>query len=229
MVAKALGQYFSGLMAAFGNIVLVFAVLERVLPEETQREAGEPDETWDPADLLADRSPDEISLWEPILAILFNSAALLIFNVYPQVLRYTPSLNDWGSEPIVWIPILSDAFFSYLPLLNLLWLATIVLNLLLVRRPRWNTGTRIFSISLKAFTIYILVMMLRGPSILNMSPEALAVWPEALEGVKILTGMFQTLIRVILYLAVFGTGVDIIKESYRLITRPGTLNRITNG
>jgi len=217
------GDTFGGLIAAFGNIVLVFAVLERVLPVRENWATEAEAEHWDPADLLKEGDPDETSLWEPIVAVLFNFAALLIFNFYPELLRYTPSLNDWGSRPLVWFPFLSEAFFSYLPLLNVLWVATIILNLILVRRRTWGTGTRLLSIGLKIFTIYILFNMLRGPSLFNLSPEALASWPGALDGLKTLAGFFETLFRWVLGLAIFGTVIDLIKESYRLVTRPDSL------
>ena len=50
IVGKGLGGILSAAIAAFGNIVLVFAILERVLPD-SQIDSMKTDEDWDPATL----------------------------------------------------------------------------------------------------------------------------------------------------------------------------------
>ncbi len=48
-------QFFGGATAALGNIVLVFAILERVLPSS---ELDESKDDWKPSDLLAEPDPE---------------------------------------------------------------------------------------------------------------------------------------------------------------------------
>ncbi len=114
----ALGQYglefLAGAISAFGNIVIVFAILERVLPPS---ELSKDETEWDPAQLNATPNPDEIKRNELIVDILFTVLILAALNLYTNRIGiYWLEDNAW-----VMIPFLSDAFFSYLPWINLLW------------------------------------------------------------------------------------------------------------
>lgn len=218
----ALASYYQGALTAFGNIVLVFAILQRVLPAKELESRREDDEEWDPEELLAAPATDEVKLWEPIVAILFTFAALALFNFYPHLLRYTPSLNDFGAGRVIWLPIFSEAFFSYLPWLNALWLSEIAFNLLLLRARRWTAWLRLFSIGVKLFTIWALFIMLRGPALLDFSPQALAAWPIEVGGIERLGELLNTLLRIALGLGIFGNIIEALQEFYRLLTRrPG--------
>jgi len=212
VIGRSLAQYYTGVITAFGNIVLVFVILERVLPEKEKAAAKHDDEAWDPADLLKESEPAQVSLWEPILAILFTFAALVLFNFYPEVLRYTPSLNE--PNRLVYFPILSAAFFSYLPWLNVQWLLQIGLNIGLLRSRRWTVGNRLFSILIKGLGIGILIAMLRGPSLLDFT--GLSSAGAGFEGVQALSSLLNTIVRVALVLGVFGSAVEIIKDVVRM-------------
>ncbi|MEW5828363.1 MAG: hypothetical protein AB1846_05680, partial [Chloroflexota bacterium] len=87
-VLKTLGEYalnlLGGLIQAFGNVVLVFAILERVLPASEFEEKEE----WTPAELTQAPDPDEVKLGEMIFGIVFTAAALTIFNFYPQIMGF---------------------------------------------------------------------------------------------------------------------------------------------
>lgn len=212
LFGRSLADYYTTIISAFGNIVLVFWLLQRVLPERELQSTTPESEKWDPQELMKEPSPNEVKLWEPIVSILFTFAALVIFNIYPQLLSYTPSLNDLGSGNVVWLSIFSQAFWSYLPWLNILWVATIGLDLILLQTRRKTAGTRLIDIALKIMWIGIALGMLRGPALLNLSEQALAAWPQALEGIKRLAGFFETLFRVILGVGIFGSLVDIIQS-----------------
>jgi len=81
---SALGL-LSGLITAFGNIVLVFAILEQTLPaREFQKEA----EDWNPADLANEPDPDHVKFGEQIFEIFFLVLFLVIFNLYPGVIGF---------------------------------------------------------------------------------------------------------------------------------------------
>lgn len=218
-VGGALASYYQIMLTAFGNIVLVFAILQRVLPAKELENRRDEEEEWDPEDLLKEPATDEVKLWEPIVAILFTFAALVVFNFYPHLLRYTPSLNDFGAGRVIWLPLFSEAFFSYLPWLNVLWLAGIAFNLLLLRARRWTTPLRLFSIGVKLFTIWVLFMLLRGPALLDFSAQALAAWPVEIGGIERLGGLLNTLLRIALGLGIFGSVVEVLQEFYRLLFR----------
>ncbi len=172
---KALGQWaldlFGGLISAFGNIVLVFAILERVLPaKELEKEAA----AWDPADLAKEPDPDRVSYGEQITGIFFLLLFLILFNLYPEVIGF----GFFDENKWVFIsPILSDAFFDYLPWINLLMLLQIGFSVYLLRCGRWNTGLRLLNILLEVAGIALAVMMLRGPALIALKAEQLAGTP----------------------------------------------------
>jgi len=216
--AKAIGEGLLGIVsaviAAFGNIVLVFAILERFVPAAEFKMDEEKE--WDPAALKKEPEPDEIKIWEPILAIVFTFIALSIFNYNPQLIgMYTISGDKWSS-----IPVLTEAFFRWLPWINIGWIAEIILNGMLLRTGRWNMPTRIFSITIKIFQIVIGYFLLTGPSILTVTPKSLlesGIFDA--DAAQTLGTMAQTGVRALIGLVIFVTGIDVIKAVYKLITQ----------
>ncbi len=212
---RAALQFYGSAIAAFGNIVLVFAILERFLPAEHLADLKDEESAWDPADLMKEPEPDAVGQWEPVIGILFSFAAIVVFNFYPQVLSFTPSLNGLGSGKVAFVPILSEAFARYVPWLNLLWVLSIALNLALLRSRRWTTASRLFSAVLKLLGIGIASAMLLGPSILNVS-----AWPVGPGGHAALASLLNLLVRLGLVVAILAALADLIKDLYRLFLKP---------
>jgi hypothetical protein len=99
---------FGGLTAALGNIVLVFAIIERT---QAANEFKKEFEDWDPAELTHDPDPAEIKRGEHIVAIVFGVLGLIILNLYPDLIAIHMNTNgNWTSTPI-----LTNAFFHFLP------------------------------------------------------------------------------------------------------------------
>jgi hypothetical protein len=166
---SALGL-LGGLITAFGNIVLVFAILERVLPAKEFEE----EEEWDPAELAREPDPDRVKFGEQIFEMFFLVLFLVIFNLYPGAIGIGFfNDNDW----IFISPILTDAFFSYLPWLNILILLQLGFNIILLRRGSWNNGLRVANIVLELAGIALAVAMLRGPALVSLSAAQLAGTP----------------------------------------------------
>jgi hypothetical protein len=85
--------------------------------------------------------------------------------------------------------MLADGFFKYLPWFNAAWLLGIALNIILMRRGRWDVSTRLASIGLSLFNIGICGSILTtGPQKLFIisSLESAGMPPEASQ---ILTAM----------------------------------------
>ncbi len=216
-LAKAIGNGLLGILTAaiqaLGNVVLVFAILERLLPASKFR-FDEEKEEWDPASLMEEPEPDEIKPWEPITGIAFTAAALIIFNLYPQVLGFN-FLKDgaWVS-----IPALNEAFFRWMPYINLLWALQIVLNVLLLRRGRWQTSTKWFSIVLDAAGIVIGFLLLTGPSIVGVSSSALqAIGIFDAKTVDLLSRNAALGARLIITMVILLEGLDVIKNFFKQI------------
>jgi hypothetical protein len=224
IIGKDLLQYIHAIITALGNIVLIFAILERVLPESEIKSLKNDHHEWDPAELMKAPDADAFGLWEPIFAIVITFAGIIIFNFYPQIIGFTPSLNNLGKEPVVFIPLLSDAFFRYLPWLNVLWVLQIALNLFLLHLGRWNLVTRLASTGLKVFGIGITYAMLMGPSLVGITPEALA--NANITAGDLLVTLVTQAVRLALIIAIAAGSFDVIGDLYRLVVKGGRVKPV---
>ncbi len=214
MIGQGLLGIVSGAITAFGNIALVFAILERVAP---RADFGEKEETeWDPTALTREPEPDEVKPWEPIVEIAITFVAISLFNFYPQLIGlYSFQNGQW-----VGLPLLSQAFFRWMPLINLAWVAEIFLNGILLRTGRWQTATRWFSVAIKVFQIGIGFLLLTGPSILTITPQSLqstGIFDPA--AAQTLGSMAQQGVRGLIALIMFLMGIDLVRTVYRLVGR----------
>lgn len=170
-LVQALGKLvmdsFGGVLMAFGNIVLVFAILERVLPASEQADMND---KWEPAELAKEPHPDQVKTADLVAEIVFTVIFLALFNLYPQYVGIVLfSDGQWS-----FIPILTEAFFRYMPWINLLWLLQIGLDVWLLRKGMWDIPTRLVNLAFKLGSIALAYAMLMGPAIIKISTEALA-------------------------------------------------------
>jgi hypothetical protein len=206
----ALGEFaislVSALLAAFGNVTLVFAVIERFVPTARFEESEK--EKWTPAELTKQPEPNRVKIGELVASIVFTAAALLIFNFYPQI------VGIWNMENGTWTQIagLSEAFFRYLPWINLSGILTIALNIWLMRQEVWGTATRLMHIGLEIVGIVIAAAMLRGPSLLTFYPDAITA------GVgNMLTSIFSRVVPMILAIVIVASGIEIVKDVMNML------------
>jgi hypothetical protein len=153
-------------ITVIGNVVLVFAIMEKAIPYAKKEEISL---EWDPRSLPEVSKSEAINSRSIVGEIIFTLAALVIFNFYPQILGIGyPTDGKW-----VFIPVLSSAFFVYLPWLNIHWSLEILRNAMLLRQGRWQPATRWFSIGIGLFGIGITYAMLNGPALLALTPAYL--------------------------------------------------------
>jgi len=214
-VVSGLLGILGGAVQAFGNVALVFAILERVLPA-SEFKLDEEQQTWDPASLRQAEEPAAVKPWEPIAGIVFAAAAMIIFNGYADLVG-VHFLKDgaWTS-----IPVLTEAFFRWLPYINILWALQIALNVVLLRQGRWQAATRWFSIALDAAGVVIAYFLLAGPPIVSLSAEALVA--SGLSGpaaAATVNTAVQLGVRVVIAIVMLVQGIDIVKEVIKLILR----------
>lgn len=213
-IGKGILNIISAWIAAFGNITLVFALIERFAPASEFKMDEEKE--WNPVSLMKEPEPDDVKIWEPILAIVLTFIGLSILNFNPQLIGiYYLEGDEWKV-----IPVLSEAFFRWLPLMNIGWISEIILNGMLLRAGRWDAQTRIVSIFIKIFQIVIIALLLSGPSILAITPQSLqALGVFDADTAQTLGTLAQQGIRIVLGLAIFGTVVDIIKSVIKLVRK----------
>ena len=72
--------------------------------------------------------------------------------------------DGWHTIP----GLLAPAFFElYLPVMLARWVLTILLDLVLLRRGRWQMGTRLFDLALRLLELSLLIWMTSGPAVID--------------------------------------------------------------
>ncbi|MFO7584511.1 MAG: hypothetical protein R6W69_07260 [Anaerolineales bacterium] len=208
-------EFVGSIITALGNVVVVFAVLQYFVPEISQ-ELGDEKE-WDPLKMEKIEDEDQINRVEMVFGITFSVIGLALFNFFPELLGFSFAKDgEW-----VFLPALSQAFFNYLPWINIIWGAEILLNLFLLIRGQWQAVTRWVSITVKTATIILAGFMLAGPSLVGLNPQdmvasGLGFTPETAET---LVSMFELGIKGTLLLIISIDGFEIARRVYKLLSR----------
>jgi len=205
-LAKSLGNSLSAVIQAFGNIVFIFAILQWAIPEfRTMAEEKE----WDPHSLKAINRPDKIKRGELIVEIVFTFIGLIIFNFYLDKVGIYNNLNGQWS----FIPVLTSAFKAYIPWFDLLWISTILLDILVLRKGAWQTGTRLFSILVSALNIAIAVSLMKNISLLYTLEGALGYWGA----IGIFKSIFDQILVIVLAIVIIVSVVKIAQMAWQIV------------
>jgi HAAS domain-containing protein len=212
--AGAIGSWFggliSGLIAAFGNITLVFAILERTsVADKFESEFKE----WDPKELKSEPDPEQIDLPDHIATIIFTVLGLVVLNLYPGLF----SIRFLSDGTWITLPVLTEAFFRFLPWINLMGMVQIVFSGFMLGQRTWNPATRILGILIDIAGMVLGIAILRTPGIFGLTPEALNAIGIA-KDVQDLTRLFNYLPTLIIAIIVLATTVKVIKSLLRLFS-----------
>ena len=212
--ASAVGQWFggliSGLIGAFGNIALIFAIIERTqAANRFEKEVKE----WDPKALNSEPDPDRIDLPDHIATIIFTVLGLVIFNLYPNVF----SIRFISDGTWVTIPILTATFLHYLPWINIMGLLQIVFHGFMVGQQEWKPVTRIFGILMDVVGMILAVIILRTPGIFGVTPDSLTALGLT-QSAGELSRLFQAIPAIVITVIVIVTAVKVVKALIRLFT-----------
>jgi hypothetical protein len=229
IIVKAIADFIGSAFTALGNVVIIFAIVEWALyraGEKLDIKGLPKEKEWDPRSLTKLSPPNQIKMGETIVEIVGCFVAIVIFNFYPQIIGFTPSLNgvvasgNWavGFGNLTFVPLLSEAFFYFVPYLTLVWALTIILDIVLLRMGHWNVVTRISLIGLKIVNIIIVAAMLAVPSLLAVTSASLTTALGDAEGARILMNLLSQIVRVALWITIVGNSVEIIRAVYRLAT-----------
>jgi hypothetical protein len=201
-------NFITGAVTAFGYIVLTFAIIERSMSAQAvAAELEEEKGAWDPRSLSKEPDPDRVKPAESIFAILFLLLGLALFNLYPQwVGAWFMIEGEW-----VHIPMLSAAFFTYLPWINLLIILEIGLHLVLLRRGRWGTGVRLANIILNLAGIFLAAAMLAGPALVELNPASFAGTPLA-DVTQTLSWVFGWVPALVLVILIVVQAVEVVQD-----------------
>lgn len=209
---QSLVELVNSLIQAFGTIVLIFAILQWLLPKlEVKNKA------WDARGLLEIKPSDHLPLTGAVVEVIFSAGAIIIFNFYPDILRL------WNNTDGVWqsIEILSPAFFAYIPAWTIIWALTVVLNIYLIRQGRWNVWTSWASAVLKTATIVLATVMLAGPALVQVDSAALAgLMPAETQSIHDwFAKSIQMSVRLVLVIILISEGIDLVKTLLRIFEK----------
>jgi hypothetical protein len=211
--ASVLGEWFgglfNGLIAAFGNLVLVFAILERTnVAAEFEKEFSD----WDPRELEQEPDPDKSDLPDHIATIIFTVLGLVLLNLYPNLMMAGFFINDtWVS-----FPILTETFFRFLPWINVMGLLQIVFSGFMLSQKSWTPVTRIVNILVDVASMILSIVILRTPGIFGITPEALRSIGIT-ESADTLARLFGIVPTIIIIIVVVATAFEVGKSVLRLL------------
>ena len=213
---QTVGGYIGAAITAFGNVVLVFVLLDRFLPDSEIKELKTGlkfSEEWDPATLLKEQDPNMVKRGELIAEIIFTFAAVVLLNFYPQIIGISfPVDGEWFT-----IPMFSDAFFRLVPWINLTLLAEIILDIYLIRQNTWSFITRAAKVVVEAATLAITIAIFNTPGIIGFTAESFAGSPLSTETARTLTTVFTTMFPFILIIIMIIQGIELGKATFRLL------------
>ena len=224
---KTIANFAASAMTVLGNVVLVFAIIEWALYSAGAKGEikGLPKEKeWDPRSLTKLSPPNRVKMGETIVEIVGCFVVIAIFNFYPQIIGFTPSLNgvvgsgNWavGFGNLTFVPLLSEAFFYFVPYMTLVWALTIILDIVLLRMGHWNAVTRICLIGLKIVNIIIVASMLAVPSLLAITSTSLTTALGDAGAARTLMTLLSQIVRVALWITIVGNSIEIIRAISRL-------------
>ena len=235
------GSYLGAALSGLGSVTLTFAILERILPDSvltTHVEVGpvtlpalaigrgspevvseEKDEpAWDPRTLPEIQDHAQIEVGGLVASVVFTVIGLIVFNVFPEWVG-VGFVGTIDGGPVDWHmrPLLASTFFTaYLPLLNVLWMASIGLNVFLLRQGRWQRLTRVVDFVLTVCGAFVLYWMIVGPPILTMG----AIRSESLR--DLLGSILPTMLKVGLVIGLITTIIEGIQKIYRIFQAGST-------
>ena len=216
---STLGEWFggliSGLIAAFGNIALVFAIIERTqAAKEFQKEFEKESKDWNPEELKSELDPDKVDLADHIATLIFTVLGLVVLNLYPNLF----AIRFMNDGTLVALPVLTAAFFSFLPWINIMGLVQIVFSGFMLGQRSWSPATRISGILIDIAQMILAVVILRTPDIFGLTAGALKSIGFA-EDSDNFARLFNSLPSLIILIVVVATTVKAIKSLLRLLNR----------
>ena len=226
--------FVSSAFTALGAILVLFVIIQHVLPEFKEK-AGE----WDPHQLPAVTPRNRINFGSTILEIFAAGLAVVIFNFFPHLVNigYHADGSWWigfiavDAESAWSTTILSQAFFSYLPALTIQWVLTILLDVALLSRGRWETWSRWSIFGLKVVTIALAGLLLAGPALVDVSAETLiaAGFPNPLAA-RLFVNFAEQVTIIALVITVIASLVTAIRLLVRLTGRdlPASLDKFAH-
>jgi hypothetical protein len=207
-IAEVFAGLFSSLFSGFGVVTLVFASIERTVPEQVKIKV---EQDWSPDDLLEQEDRHTIKITELALEITFTLVFIVLINFFlDRIGIYYLGESGWVSAPI-----LNENFLRYIPWITAVQVLSIILALYLIRRGYRDKISALAKLFINAFSIALNFAILTGADVITVTQSAWQAlnFDLAITAEQLTRGMNIGL-DVILGLAIFGLVVESIKLIY---------------
>lgn len=161
-VMSIIPEVITGTAVAIGFVTIIFMLIERNgnLSEE---DLGINKKEWDPKTLpKCVREHNQVKYTEKIVSICFIVLFLILFNIG---IYFNAIPETWESFFIFRI----DVLLEYLPFWNILLVASLVLNLVLIKKGRWDITTHTIDLLISLGNVIIFVLFFTTPDIIDLS------------------------------------------------------------
>lgn len=146
---EVLSGFMSSAMSALGVIVVVFYVLQYF-----DVRLAKPDQEWDPRELPAVETINEISRGGVIFDIALDLVILVVVLVFPTRLGVVVTPGT---------PVLTDpVIISHMPWIVAALMVGLVVDIVLLWRGRWQPGTRLAKIAVNLFSMVVIAVLISG-------------------------------------------------------------------
>lgn len=211
IIGDGLAGIVSAAITATGYIIVIFAILERVLPD-SEIDDLKTDEDWNPA-LLTENDPDSVKRGDLIAEIAFTFVGLAILNLYPEIL----GMSFFSDGDFFFVPMFSDIFLKFVPWINAIFLIEIVLDIYLLRKAIWTIGTRIVNIILSVASLTLAVVFIRTTDIIGFTAESFANSPFTPEQAEKFITIANVAFSISLIVVIVIVSIELIKAVIGLV------------
>jgi hypothetical protein len=217
IIGNGLAGIVSAAITAAGYIVVIFAILERVLPD-SEIDDLRTDTDWNPAELANEPDPDSVKRGDLIAEIAFTFVGLAILNLYPEIL----GMSFFSDGDFFFVPMFSDIFLKFIPWINAVFLAEIVLDIFLLRNAVWTTTTRAAKVIIEGASLALAIVFVRTTDLIGFTAESFANSPFTPEQAEKFVNIANISITIGMIVVVIIISIELIKAVIGLVR---SLNR----
>jgi hypothetical protein len=216
IVADGLAGMVSAAITACGYVIVIFAILERVLPD-SQIDDLKMEEEWDPASLAKQPDPDSVNRGELIAEIAFTFVGLAILNLYPELI----GMSFFSDDEFFFVPMFSDIFIKFIPWINAVFLAEIVLDIYLLRNAIWTSAARVAKIIIEGASLALAIVFIRTTDIIGFTTDSFANSPFTPEQAETFVRVASYGYIIALTIVIIVISIELIKAIYGLVRSKG--------
>ena len=212
-LVNLIGEYWGTITGGLGSIVIIFTILERVLPPvEWENE----EEEWNPQDLPAIDDPTRVNRFELIAGVVFSAFLIILFNFFPEKVGII-LIHDGIVE---FVPLLGKGYTTYLPWLNLWWVLSVVLNVIVLRQGHWQMWTRWAEWGVNVLSLLVLYLLFTSTDFLAFNP----VWTPEFDIIgqdlaREMVPFFSWIMKMVIGIVMIVVSVEVVTQFYKLVFR----------